>query len=365
MQVSVTFNQNATAASRFPQASMRLRLETDQRLEFSLSPWRAAFPVLFTIPFAIAFLASKGPQAWYAGAIGVAAGGLLTLGLLWWQEALTLDLVARTYAYRRGYWPNLKSDEGALADIKSVALDVQVRTGSKGGDIITWIVSLLFADPAKSIAVASFSVERLAYERWTDLARRLGLPALDRTTSKEHQVAAAEIDKPLAARTDLRQVMPLQPDGSRITLSGDQPTRRIVLPRSGFGLNLVGGVVMPLVGLWWIGALRNAKVALPFYGVSVLFALGGVMAALIEREIEETSDCLIVGTRLFGLRVSKQQCDKSAIVDVEVKPVPGRRFAREVQLRTATDVINLRATRLSESDLDWLAQAILAMVRAS
>ena len=365
MQVSVVFNQNSIGGTRLPQASMRPRLETDQRLEFAVSPWRAAFPGLWTVLFLIAFFAAKGPSAWYVGSVGIGVGILLTLAFLWWQEALTLDLVARSYTYRRGYWPNLKSDEGALTDINSVALYVQVRSGSKGGDIVTWIVSLLFADPAQSIAVASSSVERLGYERWTDLSRRLGLPALDRTASAEHRIAAADIDTPLTTRPESRQAMPPLPDDSRIMVLGEAPTRRIVLPRNGFRANYIGGVLMPLLPAWWIGALHNPRIAAPFFGVSLLFAVGGAVGSQVQREIEETPESLIIGARLFGLRLSKQQCDKRAILDVEVKPIPGRRFAQEVQLRTATAVINLRAIRLAEADIKWLAQATQAMVRAS
>jgi hypothetical protein len=46
--------------------------------------------------------------------------------------------------------------------------------------------------------------------------------------------------------------------------------------------------------------------------------------------------------------------------------VPGRgRFARQLQIRTASAVANLHAGRLSPAELAWLTQAMLALVRAS
>jgi hypothetical protein len=247
-----------------------------------------------------------------------------------------------------------------------VGLDVLVRAGSKGGTVVTWVVSLVFADPTKSIAVANSGVENLAYQRFAYLAKRLGLPAVDRTGAQERTIAPAEIDKPLAERAETRHLMPELPEGSRIALIGDAPERRIVLPLAGLRLSSIGLPLMPLLVPWWTGMLRHWSVSAPFIGVSVLFALGSILGALTHREIAETSESLAISTRLFGIPLTTRRYQKRDVVGIEVKPVPGRqRFAQELQIRTGTAVGNLRGGRISAPELAWLAQAMLVLVRAN
>jgi hypothetical protein len=358
------FDQKPGGGSPVLQASMRVLEESDQRLAFGVSSWLMIFPLIWTVAFLPAFFSGK-PKGWLAGGLGVAVGLLITAGFLRWQESLMLDLVSRTYTYRRGNWPKVISDEGKLSDIKSVGLDVLVRSGSKGGTIVTWVVSLLFADSGKSIAVANFGVEALAYQRLADLAKRLGLPARDRTGAEERTIAPAEIDKPLTERADTRHFMPDLPEGSRITLLGDAPNRRIVLPHAGFGLNHLAFPIMPLFVPWWTGTLRKWQIAAPFIGISALFALSGILASLTYREIAETPESLVISTRVFGIPLTKRCYQKRDVVDIELKPVPGRtRFAQELQIRTGSAVTNLRG-RLAAPDLAWLGQAMLAMVRSN
>jgi hypothetical protein len=348
------------------QTSMRVLEASDQRLAFGVWPRRAVFPVIWTLAYLPAFFADNQPTAALVGVFGVVSGLLMTAGFLWWQEALTLDLVSRTYGYRRGYWPKLTSDQGELSDITSVGLDVLVRSGSEGHDTITWVVSLLFADPAKSIAVVKFAVESLAYQCFADLAKRLGLPAVDRTGARERTVAPAEIDKPLAERAETRHFMPALPEGGRIAVIGDAPERRIVLPPAGVSLNHLVLPIMPLFVPWWTGTLSHWQASAPFIGLGVLFALGSLVALLSHREIAETPESLVISTRLFAIPLAKRRYQKRDIVDVELKPVPGRaRLAQELQIRTGGAVTNLRGGRLRQPELAWLAQAMLVLVRAS
>jgi hypothetical protein len=360
------FDQKPGGGSPILQTSMRVVEESDQRLDFGVSPRRAVFPVIWTLAYLPAFFADNQPTASVVGVFGVVSGLLMIAGFLWWQEALTLDLVSRTYGYRRGYWPKLTSDEGKLSDVKSVGLGVLVRSGSEGRDVITWVVSLVFADPAKSIAVANFVVEGLAYQRFADLAKRLGLPAVDRTGARERTIAPAEIDKPLAERAEIRHFMPSLPEGGRIAVIGDAPDRRIVLPRAGFGLNHIVLPIMPLFVPWWTGTLGHWQASAPFVGASVLFALCSILASLSHREIAETPESLVISTRVFAIPLAKRRYQKRDIVDIELKPVPGRmRFAQVLQIRTSGAVTNLSAGRLSAPELAWLGQAMLALVRAS
>jgi hypothetical protein len=360
------FDQKPGGGSPILRASMRVLEESDQRLAFGVSPRRAVIPVIWTLAFLPAFFAANQPTASVVGVFGIVSGLLMIAGFLWWQEALTLDLASRTYSYRRGYWPKISSDEGKLSDIKSVGLDVLVRSGSKNGDVITWVVSLLFADPAKSIAIADVAVESLAYQRFADLAKRLGLPAIDRTGLQQRTIAPGEIDRPLAERAETQHFMPALPEGGRIAVTGDAPDRRIVLPPTGFSLNHIFLPLVPLFAPWWTGTMSQWQFSAPFIGMSALFALGSIVALLSHREIAETPESLVLSTRLFGIPLATRRYQKRDIVDIEVKPVPGReRFAQELQIRTNSAVTNLRGGRLSAPELAWLTQAMLVLVRAS
>ena len=349
---------------------MRITHAGDDGVTFALWPWWPAFALVWVLPIIAALAGAKTPgqSIFLALAAGVAV--LIALFLSLRRETLTLDLLARSYRYCRGPWPKLETKEGALSDFKSLALDVLVEPGSKGGEIVTWIISLRLADDA-AIQIMNAGSETFAYRHLADLAKRLNLPVVDRTGPTERVIAPADIDRPLAdqgrsAPLPASRLFPDLPAGSAIAVSGEAPQRTITLPRSGYRFHYLVAALMPLLPAWWTRTLTKPAFSFPFIVASGLFALVGIVAALTHREIDETAEDVTVGTWLFRVPLLRRRYAKREITAIEIKPVPTRgSFRSELQLRTAAAVLDIRSERLSADELGWLAAAVRAMVAAS
>ncbi|HUH83519.1 MAG TPA: hypothetical protein VLX85_02855, partial [Stellaceae bacterium] len=351
-------------------AAMRVARAGADGLTFALWPWWPAFSLFWLRPITGALAGAKTPaqSIFLALAAGIAVFIALFLSLR--RETLTLDLLDGSYRYRRGLWPKLETKEGALSEFKSLALDVLVEPGSKGAEIVTWIISLHLADDA-TIALTNDGSETLAYRHLADFAKRLNLPVLDRTGPTERVIAPADIDRPLAdqersAPLATSRLFPDPPAGSAIIVSGEAPQRTIILPRSGYRLHYLMAALMPLFPPWWTRTLTKPGFSLPFMIASGLFALIGVVTALTHREIAETADDVTVGRWLFRMPLLRRRYAKREITAIDIKPVPTRGTPRsELQLRTAATVFDIRSVRLSADALAWLAAALRAMVAAS
>jgi hypothetical protein len=341
----------------------RPRAGSEQQIEFASSVGDALWLAFGAAVFSPGLILAPTPTwRWVVGGIVV----LLATSALrraFWRERLSLDLMQRRYRYSRGYWPNLATDEGGLDALKGVALDVVTQSGSHGGEVTTWVVSLAFND--RTLAVASFGSELAGYEYMGTLAKRLRIPALDHTGRGEAQTAWTEIDKPLAAqagRPAARRQLPSLPDGSRIALVGDAPERRIVLPRAGFRPGYFIPALFPLFPPWFTGILHDLHRSGPFVAIAGLFALAGAIACVTQKEVTETGDGITIATRLLGTRWAARSIAKRDIVEVRLKPVPSQTWKREeVQLRASGALVNLRVARLSHDEVAWLAQALQAM----
>ena len=354
----------AAAQSAAGQATLRPKIDTEQHVEFASSIGDAVWLAVAAAGFSPgAMLAKAGTPRWIVGGVVVfLAAAALRRGM--WRERLSLDLAQRRYAYSRGYWPGVATDEGRLDDLKGVALDAVARSGSRGGEVITWVVSLVFAE--RTLAVASFSAELAGYEYMGALAKRLRVPALDHTGGAEEKTACGEIDKPLTAKAGgaaPRRQMPPLPDGSRIALVGDPPERRLVLPRAGLRPAYFLYALFPLFPPWFTGTLDNFATSGPFIAIAGLFAVIAAIACVANREIAESGDSLSLTTRLFGATLSRRSLAKRDIVEIRVKPVPGNSWRKrdEVQIRATGALLNLTSPRLSSDDLAWLVQALQAM----
>ena len=361
MPGSITFQRGpAGEATLRP----RPRAGNEQQIEFASSIADALWLAFGAAAFSPGAILARTPT-WRMVVGGVVV--LLATSALrraFWRERLSLDLMQRRYRYSRGYLPNLATDEGSLDALKGVALDVVARSGSRGGQIITWVVSLAFAD--RTLAVASFASELAGYEYMGALAKRLRIPALDHTGRSEAETAWTQIDKPLAAQTGrqaARRQLPALPDGSRIQLFGEAPERRIMLPRAGFRPSYFIPALFPLFPAWFTGTLHDPRLSGPFIAFAGLFAAGAVIACLTRKEITESADGVAVATRLLGLRWGRRSIAKRDIVEVKLKPVPSQTSRRreEVQLRAADTLINVRAASLSHDETTWLTQALQAL----
>lgn len=350
------------------QPSLRPAVDSEQAIEFAASGSDALWLAFGAAAFAPAAVLAK-PSVWryvIGGVVVFLAAAAVRRAF--WRERLMLDLVQRRYTYGHGYWPKITTDEGPLDALKSVVLDVHTESGSRGGEVTRWIVSLVFSDT--TLAVANFNTELQGYEYRDALAKRLRIAAIDRTGGTEEKTAWSEVGKPLAARTGTaapcRQMPPL-PEGSRIALAGDAPERKIVLPRPGLRLGYFVYALFPLFPPWFTGTLYDLRLSGPFVAFAALFALIAAMACLANKEIDEAGDSLSFATRLLGAKLSKRSVAKRDIVDVKLKPVPTSASWRrrdELQIRTAGTVLNLRHPTLSGEEMSWLAQALQAMVPA-
>src|SRR5580692_2436193 len=139
------------------QATLRPRPGSDHQIDFASSAGDALWLAFGAAVFSPGAILARTPTwRWVVGGIVVLLA-TAALRRAFWRERLSLDLMQRRYRYSRGYWPNLATDEGGLDALKGVALDVVAQSGSRGGEIITWVVSLAFKD--RSLAVASFTSE--------------------------------------------------------------------------------------------------------------------------------------------------------------------------------------------------------------
>jgi hypothetical protein len=300
MPESLNIQWGTAAQTAAGQATLRPTTDSEQQLEFASSAWDAVWLAFAAAMFSPAAMYAKAPVwRWVVGAVVV----FLTFAALrraFWRERLSLDLMQRGYTYSRGYWPHVTADQGRLDTLKGVALDVVARSGNRGGQIITWVVSLAFTD--RTLAVANFNTELAAYQYLGTLAKRLRVPTLDHTGRAEELTAYAEIDKPLAAQTGraaARRQFPPLPDGSRIALLGDMPERRIILPRTGFKVSYFCYALFPLFPPWFTGTLYNLHFSAPFVAVAGLFAVLAAIACVTNKEVAEAGDSISVATRLF------------------------------------------------------------------
>ena len=345
-------------------STLRPRSDSEQQVEFASPAGDALWLALGAAAFSPgALYARTATWRWVVGAVVVLLA-IAALRRAFWRERLSLDLMQRRYCYSRGYWPNLATDEGGLDALKGVALDVVARQGSRGGEVITWVVSLAFTD--RSLAVASFASELAGYEYMGALAKRLRIPALDHTGRSDAETAWTEVDKPLAAqagRPAARRQMPPPPDGTRIALVGDAPERRIVLPRGGFRPGYFVYALFPLFPPCFTGTLHDLHLSGPFVAIAGLFALAGAIACVTHKEVTETGDGITVATRLLGTRWAARSIAKRDIVEVRLKPVPSQAWRKreEVQLRASSALVNLTVAGLSRDEMAWLAQALQAM----
>jgi len=195
--------QQETATPQSPEkvqpALLAPRREDGPRITFAVSRQYSAVPLVFASPGLLAFLL-LGPIADWIGAAGVALCLAWSLGRLAWVERLTLNRHSRRYRYRRGWWPFAPLKVGVLAEIQSVTLDRQELSGFAVPVSLTdlvwryariwkscvWIVGLEFATDAATLAVVNFfdhRTEAAARAYATELAKKLGLPLIDRAGS--------------------------------------------------------------------------------------------------------------------------------------------------------------------------------------
>jgi hypothetical protein len=315
------------------------------------------------------------------------------------SDRLTLDLLARTYTRRKGYWPRLTTQDGSFDNIQGIALQVEYQNSSHNQPIAYWVLRLVLHNPPDSISIASFGNEQAAYARLNSLAKALRVAAIDRTGDQETSTPPESLDQPLL--TKLRpasnrpgqsaNAVPPLPSASRILLAGPAPQRTIILPPLGFNLGaalVFGFFAMISLGMGF-SALRDKldgrHPLTPWGLIAITFLMGAFFLSLIplisfsRRVVRETAANLSFGHQFFGWPFRFKPIAKTAIEEILVKPAPtlgtyqqqrpdlSKGFPQplpskhEVCIRSGADVIRIGGN-LSREEQDWLRQTLLAMV---
>lgn len=317
---------------------------------------------------------------------GGALFALIALALVVVRQRLTLALGAQTYTRCRRFGRHAGIEQGGLDEIIGVVLDVQAQYGSEGvATTADWVVLLEFKDPAKRVQVAEFPVSAArAYRYAIELARKLRTAFIDKSGFAPLITPWADLDKPRASDGRMRPI-PALPAGSRIVLSGAPPERTIVFPPSGarppgiaaglccaaiasFGaaglLGIIGAqryqvdVFGHAVALWWVAPL--AFCALGLLGLGAVIVAGATGLA-----IRESAASITVGKRIFGRPWRRAtEFPKRAIIVIEHRLDPIRVHAgrHEVLIRAPGQVLRIREGAVTNAELAWLAQALLAML---
>jgi hypothetical protein len=327
--------------------------------------------------------------------LGIALAGIA--GSLY-TDRLTLDLMTRTYARRKGYLRKITAQSGSFDDIEGIALAVEYQTSSHGQPIPYWALRLVLRN-ADSISIASFGNEQAAYARLSSLAKTLRVPAIDRTGDQETTTQPENLDQPLVMRSPHRdgapqpsaKGIPPLPSGSRVQLAGAAPQRSIVLPPWGFnvGIALVFGFfALILFGMsfsGWRDKMDGRHPLTPWGLIAITFLLGLFFVSLIpavsftRAVVVETEANLLFGQQLFGCRFGMKPIAKSAIEEILVKPAPNLGSYRQTQpdlskgfpqplpakhevcIRSGAKAVRIGGN-LSREEQDWLRQALLSMI---
>lgn len=372
-----------------------LKQESDTELHFEhsiLSGWLFA-----GIGCAVAYLGwhyVDSPFArWMTIGMGVVFAALGVGGALWRYE-LALDLLARTYRRRRGFWPSPRTQQGPLSELDGVLLTRTWRR-NEDSESAVWVVSLDFRGWEKPVRVFETTSERKGYRRLEDLARRLQTFAIDRTGDREISRSPDELDRPVAERerddgVDSIREIEDPPSGSGIDWTRTEiGAPMIVLPALGFN---VGAVFLSLFGLPFLafGAVALAS-AIGWAGVEVQGTLaakwivGGVFVVIgilcqavavfgpVAREvIRQEDDALVITLLAFGHHYRRRRLPLRAIEDVSIRPSKASRSRRsrrgsgsektEVVLRT-DDIVARVAGDLSPDSQQWLCGTLLTLAR--
>jgi len=340
--------------------------------------------------------------------IGGIAGGffaLIGMGAAFWRYELTFDLLSRTYSRRKGFWPNPKQDQGSFQDIESVTLNVDYRSSSSKSSSVraNWQIGLKLRTDANPIRMAEEISEEKAYRRFESLAKKLRIPAVDRTGAQEKVLAWDELDSSFASRKQALQEgfassreIPSLPAGSRVEFSSEPGARTIRLPGLGFNS---GSVFFFLFGMvffsfaaffgWakWTRAVpvHESSPTVGWVVVAVFSFIGlgiaglGIFAGAARDCVREEPGALIFAQQVFGRECLVHRLEKREVEDVSIKEATyqsgrpsitigkttlrrssGGKARMEVVVRSDKYVARLGGD-LSDVEREWLLAALTAM----
>lgn len=312
---------------------------------------------------------------------------LIGLGWLFWRFEITLDLGSQSYVSRKGFWPFIREKRGVPGDIESVNLDM-IRMPSKGRREGTpfWSVNFSFRGWAHPVSVFHSANELKAYEWWEQYAKKLKVPAVDRSGGKEIIWKWEEFEKPLIQRAESAYCIPPLPVQSRIKFFDRPGQRYIVLPSEGIrlrGLGFILAGLLPIAGStllmiflfgyersWPEKEMRVFLVTILLTFGSLVMGLGliayGIFCFFGKEVVRDKGDSIMFCKVFWNFLLHKRSVYKREVKEIEKKisrsrtPSKGAKPTEtyEVRIRTKRKIVRLGRHLLPE-ELDWLQHALL------
>ncbi len=324
---------------------------------------------------------------WLMSGMGILFG-LIGLGGALWRYELTLDLMARCYRGRRGFWPSPRSLQGSLKELAGVVLTRQWRRSSSSegtsSEHAVWVVSLEFEGWEEPVSLFETSSEKKGYGKLEHLSRRLQVDAVDRTGGEETRRDWNALDRPATAPSSERarvEVVPALPAGSRIEWTPSETgSSMAVLPELGFNVGTVFLLLfgIPFAGFGVMALLAVSKaIDVKFEGsessawvvgsVFVVIGLGfcaGAFFGSVAREIvRRQAGDLVVSLKAFGREYRLRRVPCTEIEAIEIKPSNrARSKSNQLVIRSDRRVIRMGG-ELTTDEQRWLLSAVTYLVR--
>lgn len=333
----------------------------------------------------------------------------LGIGAAFWRYELRLDLNARRYLRRKGFWPSPRETQGALEEIEGVVMVQEQRTtSSKHGSstYIVWVVKLPFGGEEKPVSVYEDRDEADAYRRAESLAKKLRAPLIDRTQMPERVTPWEKLDESVAERMASQSKewrfssasVSAPPVGSRIQYDQTPSRRTILLPAPGVSFISVFLVLFGLVfagvggfALWAKAsgaAIKESSEGAAWIvgGIFLMAGLGiallGVLVTGMRDAVREDGDALVFASSAMGREWATKRVAKREIEQIEIRyaaepasrsrgrlriggaSVPLGRTAvapkQEIVVRSDAHVARI-GKNLSDEEKQWLRDALTAM----
>ncbi len=406
-------------------SEVKLKRESDRELFFAHYPLGGVVFALLGAGFGYlpVYLGADSWTRWIFGIMGALFAIIGILGAFWRYE-FRLDLISRTYTRRRGMWPAPQTHKGSLNDLTAVILTQEwSRSRSARGhtsDHPWWKLSLEFTGWDKPVSIEAVGSEQHGHERLEYYAKKLKVPAIDRTAEKEIARNWNELDQPLAAQKADRASQAgavgigdprFPPPGSAIVSAEDTSGLRILLPAIGFNAALVlftlfgavfatfggffllvkSGLFMELTGKT-IAVTESSPgatwiIAPIFLLIGVVIILLGVVGSYGTEEIAERGDWLIYRFLFLGRALRSRDILKKDVEEIDLRSdISARHRSRrgiaiskttiettsrsrasvdnEIMIRSDNQVIRF-GKHLAEADKQWLASALNRLCRGA
>ncbi len=373
-------------------AQMQLVRDDDRQIRFT-NPWKWGLVILcvgLLIWYVVPLKADKGVGYWVVvGSVAFAV--IIGMLLFLFREELVLDLSARVYIRRRGYWPAVREKTGSLRDFRALLLSTELRANPRGGEYPTWVITLQSSGVQTNIALMELRSESQAYRKVESWSRKLGLPAFENAGGRERPLEFKPVAQQPPAELRSTQI-PELPPGSRLVFLGTAPNRTIILPPLGLSLGVLILAVFPAITLWMgIAGYDEALHHIPprstgfataviCFGILMVIAL--FFAMLGRTTVREQNDRILIGNSAFGWNYNVKSVAKQDIENVEIRPTalssgapvfmmsgmrvlhPRSRQPRaEIFIRSCNQVVRI-GQELLQQDLQWLHQALLCLAES-